>query len=113
MKPRKSNAAGFIISRLDHFLLASLLCTPQISARQNHSVAHPGDRIYLDVVVSSTSGPPVSSPQQKDSLFWITTCEKPSLFHGSASLFLFRRARRNALLMSAVRNRSGESVGSW
>jgi len=34
-----------------------------ISARQNHSVAHPADRIYLDVVVSSTSGPPVSSSQ--------------------------------------------------
>ena len=45
------------------FLLVPLLCPPQIATRQNHSSAHPGDRIYLDVVVSSTSGPPVSSPQ--------------------------------------------------
>ena len=56
----------FIKSRLDLFLLASLLCTPQIPTRQNHSVAHPGDRIYLDVVVSATSGPPVSGLQQQD-----------------------------------------------
>ena len=42
----------FINSRLDLLLLVPLLCTPQISTRQNHSVAHPGDRIYLDVVVS-------------------------------------------------------------
>jgi VWFA-related protein len=56
----------FMNSRLDLFLLASLLCTPQIPTRQNHSVAHPGDRIYLDVVVRPTSGPPVSGLQQKD-----------------------------------------------
>jgi VWFA-related protein len=52
--------------RLSLFLLVPLLCTPQISARQNHSAAHPGDRIYLDVVVSLTSGPPVSGLQRQD-----------------------------------------------
>jgi VWFA-related protein len=56
----------FINSRLGLFLLVLSLCTDQISARQNHSVAHPGDRIYLDVVVSPTSGPPVSGLQQQD-----------------------------------------------
>jgi VWFA-related protein len=52
--------------RLGLFLLVPLLCTPQISARQIHSAAHPGDRIYLDVVVSPTSGPPVRGLQQQD-----------------------------------------------
>lgn len=56
----------FINSRLALFLLASLWCTPQIPTRQNHSVAHPGDRVYLDVVVRPTSGPPVSGLQQQD-----------------------------------------------
>ena len=56
----------FINSRLHLLLLAPFLCTPQISTPQNHSVAHPGDRIYLDVVVSPTSEPPVSGLQQQD-----------------------------------------------
>ncbi len=53
-------------SRLGLFLLVPFLCTPQISARQNHSAAHPGDRIYLDVVVSPRSGPPMKGLQQSD-----------------------------------------------
>ena len=56
----------FINSRLGLLLLVPLLCTPQIPARQNHSAARPGDRIYLDVVVSPVSGPPVSGLQQQD-----------------------------------------------
>ena len=56
----------FINPRLGILLLVPLVCTPQISTRQNHSVAHPGDRIYLDVVVSTTSGPPVNGLQQQD-----------------------------------------------
>jgi hypothetical protein len=36
----------FINSRLGLFLLVPLLCTLLISARQNHSVARPGDRIW-------------------------------------------------------------------
>jgi VWFA-related protein len=55
-----------INSRLGLFLLVPLICTPQVSAWQNHSTAHPGDRIDVDVVVSSTSGPPVSGLQQQD-----------------------------------------------
>jgi VWFA-related protein len=56
----------FINPRLDLFLLVSLFCTPQLSARQNHSAAHPGDRIYLDVMVNPKSGPPVSGLLQQD-----------------------------------------------
>jgi VWFA-related protein len=56
----------FLNSRLGLFLLIPLICTPQIFSRQNHSAAHPGDRIYLDVVVTPKSGPPVSGLQQQD-----------------------------------------------
>ena len=56
----------FINSRLHLLLLVPFLCTPQISTPQNHSVAHPGDRIYLDVVVSPVSGSPVAGLQQQD-----------------------------------------------
>ena len=52
-------------SHLGLFLLVPFLCT-QISARQNHSAAHPGDRVYLDVVVSPKSGPPMKGLQQSD-----------------------------------------------
>ena len=55
-----------INSRLQLLLLVPFLCTPQISTPQNHSVAHPGDRIYLDVVVSPVSGSPVAGLQQQD-----------------------------------------------
>jgi VWFA-related protein len=54
-------------SRLDLFLLVPLLCAPQVSARQNNPLAQPRDgRIYLDVVVTPKSGPPVSGLQQQD-----------------------------------------------
>ena len=52
-------------SHLGLFLLVPFLCT-QISARQNHSAAHPGDRVSLDVVVSPKSGPPMKGLQQSD-----------------------------------------------
>jgi VWFA-related protein len=52
--------------RLGLLLFVHMLCTFQVSAGQNHSAAHPGDRIYLDVVVSPTSGPPVGGLQQQD-----------------------------------------------
>jgi VWFA-related protein len=53
-------------SRLDLFLLVSLLCTPQVSARQSPPAAQAEDRIYFDVVVNAASGPPVSGLQQQD-----------------------------------------------
>jgi VWFA-related protein len=51
---------------LNLFLLMFLLSAHQVSAQQNHSVAHPGDRIYLDVVVSPKSEPRVSNLQRQD-----------------------------------------------
>jgi VWFA-related protein len=57
----------FINSRLDLLLLLALLCAPQVSAWQNNSPTQSGHRkIYLDVVVTPKSGPPVSSLQQQD-----------------------------------------------
>ena len=57
----------FINSRLGLFLLVPFLCTPQISARQEHSLTFPGDdEIHLDVAVSAKSGMPVSGLQQQD-----------------------------------------------
>jgi VWFA-related protein len=55
-----------INTRLILLPLLLLLCASAISPRQNHSAAHPGDRIYLDVVVSSKSGPPMKGLQQSD-----------------------------------------------
>jgi VWFA-related protein len=52
--------------RLNLFLLMFLLSAHQVSAQQNHSVAHPDNRIYLDVVVSPKSGPPISNLQRQD-----------------------------------------------
>lgn len=57
----------FTNSRLDLFLLFSLLCAPQVLARQNNLPTQSGHgKIYLDVVVSPKSGPPVSGLQQQD-----------------------------------------------
>jgi VWFA-related protein len=54
-------------SLLGFFLLALLLCPPQVSARQNNTPTFPGDgQIHLDVVVTTKSGPPVSGLQQQD-----------------------------------------------
>jgi VWFA-related protein len=55
-----------IASRLNLFLLVVLLFAPHIAARQIDSGAHPGDRIYLDAVVSPRSGPPITNLQQQD-----------------------------------------------
>jgi VWFA-related protein len=55
-----------ISDRFVVLLLVLLACTPRISARQNHSAANPGDRIYLDVVVSPKSGRPIDGLQKPD-----------------------------------------------
>jgi VWFA-related protein len=52
--------------RLNLFLLVVFLSAPHIAAQQIDSGAHPGQRIYLDAVVSPFYGPPVSNLQQQD-----------------------------------------------
>ena len=57
----------FIETRLGCFLLMTLLCAASVSARQNGPLTQAGSRkIYLDVVVSPKSGPPVAGLQQQD-----------------------------------------------
>lgn len=57
----------FIKARRCLFLLVPLLCTAGVSAQQHSPLTQPGaGRIFLDVVVTPKSGPPVSGLQQKD-----------------------------------------------
>lgn len=60
----------FTHTRVGLFLLAFLLCTGAVSSQQNRLPAQPNDgKIYLDVVVSPKSGPPVGDLQQQDFTF--------------------------------------------
>ena len=56
-----------ITSRLTFFLALSL-AAPHFAASQQQidSGAHPGDRIYLDVVVTPQSGPAITNLRQQD-----------------------------------------------
>lgn len=60
-----------------------LLCVSAVSPQQNHSAAHPGDRIYLDVIVSPKSGSPVSGLQEQD--FTILDNNLPQTIHETYS----------------------------
>ena len=42
------------------------MSAPHIAAQQIDSGAHPGERIYVDAVVSPASGPPVENLRQQD-----------------------------------------------
>ena len=56
-----------IASRLTIFLLAVVLFAPCIAAQQIDSGAHPGERIYVDAVVTpGPDGSPVENLQQRD-----------------------------------------------
>jgi VWFA-related protein len=50
------------------FILVTSMCMPAISAQEPSAAPPPADasRIYLDVVVSPKSGPPVADLQQQD-----------------------------------------------
>jgi VWFA-related protein len=57
----------FSNSRVGCFLLVTLLCTAAASAQQaSPQVQAAGGKIYLDVVASPKSGPPVADLQQRD-----------------------------------------------
>lgn len=52
--------------RLNLFVLVVLFCASRIAAQQIDSGAHPGERVYVDTVVTQASGAPVSGLQQQD-----------------------------------------------
>ena len=57
----------FSLARLGRLLLVPLLCTATASARQESQPSQANDgKLYLDVVVTPKSGPPVSGLQQHD-----------------------------------------------
>jgi VWFA-related protein len=57
----------FINTRLGSFLLVTLLCTSAASVQQNPPRTQAGNRrLFLDVVVTTKSGPPVAGLQQQD-----------------------------------------------
>ncbi len=57
----------FFDARLGFFLLVSLVFTRTVSAQQSSPANKPNpDFVYLDVVVTPKSGPPVSGLQQQD-----------------------------------------------
>ena len=56
----------FIHARLALLFFASLLGAAAACAQQPTQPAHPDDKIYLDVVVTPKSGPPVTGLQQQD-----------------------------------------------
>ena len=66
-------------------LLVSLLYTAVLSAQQATSPPHPaGTRIYLDVVVTPKSGPPVAGLQQQDFTVLDNKVRQPiTTFHAS------------------------------
>ena len=56
-----------INARCCFFLLVPLLYAAAVSAQQHSPLTQPGaDRIFLDVIVTPKSGPPVSGLQRQD-----------------------------------------------
>jgi hypothetical protein len=100
----------FINSRLDLFLLLPLLCAPQGSARQNNSATPSGQaKIYLDIVVTPKSGPPLRGLQQKD--FTILDDEVPQTIT-SFEAFEGRQAPVEVLLLIDAVNIGSRDVAA-
>src|ERR1700689_4189217 len=72
-----SNGKGFVL-----LLLAPFFYTAVLPAQQNtQSTPSPASRIYLDVVVTPKSGPPVANLQQQDfAIFDNKTPQHPTSF---------------------------------
>jgi VWFA-related protein len=101
----------FISSRLGFFLLVSLLCTMQVSARQNYSADHPGDRIYLDVVVRHKSGPPMKGLQQTD--FTILDNDVPQTITSFAAVDGLKAGIEVILVLDAVNIGSAATANAY
>lgn len=96
----------FIDARLGWFFLATLLCTAVASAQRNGPLTQPGSgRIYLDIVVTQKSGPPVPGLQQQD--FTLLDNKAPQTITSSEAVTA-REARLEVfLVIDAVNTDSG------
>jgi VWFA-related protein len=92
------------------FILVTLLCTTAISAQEPSAAPPPAaaSRIYLDVVVSPKSGPPVADLQQQD--FTLLDNKSPRAFT-SFQAFTGREAPIKVVLVIDAVNSGAQSVG--
>ena len=98
----------FISSHLDFFLVVTLLCAPQVLARQYQAPTSPGEgKIHLAVVVTPKSEPPVSGLQQQD--FTILDNESPQTI-SSFEAVNGRQAPVEVILLIDVVNTGSENV---
>jgi VWFA-related protein len=99
-----------IISNRSCFILGMLLYTAAISAQEPSAASSPAaaSKIYLDVVVSPKSGPPVADLQQQD--FTLLDNKSPRSFT-SFQAFTGREAPIKVILVVDAVNSGAERIG--
>jgi VWFA-related protein len=97
-------------NRFAGFILVTLLCTAAISAQEPSAAPPPAaaSKIYLDVVVSPKSGPPVADLQQQD--FTLLDNKSPRAFT-SFQAFTGREAPIKVVLVIDAVNSGAQRVG--
>jgi VWFA-related protein len=97
-------------NRFACFILVTLLCTEGISAQESSAAPPPAtaSKIYLDVVVSPKSGPPVADLQQQD--FTLLDNKSPRAFT-SFQAFTGREAPIKVVLVIDAVNSGAQRVG--
>ena len=97
-------------NRVACFILVTLLCTARISAQEPGAAPPPAaaSKIYLDVVVSPKSGPPVADLQQQD--FTLLDNKSPRSFT-SFQAFTGREAPIKVVLVIDAVNTDTQRVG--
>lgn len=97
-------------NRFACFILGTLLCTARISAQEPGAAPPPAaaSKIYLDVVVSPKSGPPVADLQQQD--FTLLDNKSPRSFT-SFQAFTGREAPIKVVLVIDAVNTGTQRVG--
>jgi VWFA-related protein len=97
-------------NRFACFILVTLLCTAAISAQEPSAAPPPAvaGKIYLDVVVSPKSGPPVADLQQQD--FTLLDNKSPRTFT-SFRAFTGREAPIKVVLVIDAVNTGTQRVG--
>src|ERR1700679_2341400 len=94
-------------NRFACFILVTLLCTAAISAQEPSAAPAAASKIYLDVVVSPKSGPPVADLQHQD--FTLLDNKSPRTFT-SFQAFTGREAPIKVILVIDAVNTGTQSV---